>query len=425
MGRKDCDRRRQEARDAIIRFRCGIPIPGIPIQSRPRKASMPHVPASTALSRFRVLDLSRVRAGPTCVKQLADFGADVIKIESPPGIDANEGMGGPRDGADFQNLHRNKRSITLNLKLPEGREIFQRLAKKADVVVENYRPDVKYRLGVDYESLKAINPRIVLASISGFGQDGPYVARPGFDQIAQGMSGLMSVTGEPGKGPMRTGAAIADLTAGWHAALGIMTALLEREVSGEGQWVQSSLLMSGIALLDFQAARYLVEGEVPPQVGNDHPTSMPTSAYTTADGYINIGASGEGMWVRLCNSIARQDLLERAEFKGNGNRVKNRIALNAEINKTLKAKGSAEWIAILNEGGVPCGPIYTVDQVFADPQVQHLGCAAPIKHPRLGDIKLVNQPATLVAYAGDAGYRHAGNRRTHQRSAGRDRFQCC
>ena len=356
---------------------------------------MPHVPASTALSRFRVLDLSRVRAGPTCVKQLADFGADVIKIESPPGVDANEGMGGPRDGADFQNLHRNKRSITLNLKLPEGRDIFKRLAKKSDVVVENYRPDVKYRLGVDYESLKAINPRIILASISGFGQDGPYVSRPGFDQIAQGMSGLMSVTGEPGKGPMRTGAAIADLTAGWHAALGIMTALLEREVSGEGQWVQSSLLMSGIALLDFQAARYLVEGEVPPQVGNDHPTSMPTSAYTTSDGYINIGASGEGMWVRLCNSIGRPELLERAEFKGNSTRAKNRIALNAEINDTLKSKTSDEWIGILNDGGVPCGPIYTIDQVFADPQVRHLGAAAPIKHPRLGDIKLVNQPATL------------------------------
>ena len=356
---------------------------------------MPHVPASTALSRFRVLDLSRVRAGPTCVKQLADFGADVIKIESPPGVDANEGMGGPRDGADFQNLHRNKRSITLNLKLPEGREIFNRLAKKSDVVVENYRPDVKYRLGVDYESLKAINPRIILASISGFGQDGPYVSRPGFDQIAQGMSGLMSVTGEPGKGPMRTGAAIADLTAGWHAALGIMTALLEREVSGEGQWVQSSLLMSGIALLDFQAARYLVEGEVPPQVGNDHPTSMPTSAYTTSDGYINIGASGEGMWVRLCNSIGRPELLERAEFKGNSTRAKNRIALNAEINDTLKTKTSDEWIGILNDGGVPCGPIYTIDQVFADPQVRHLGAAAPIKHPKLGDIKLINQPATL------------------------------
>ncbi|MBK5105884.1 MAG: CoA transferase, partial [Burkholderiales bacterium] len=260
---------------------------------------MTHTPASTALSRFRVLDLSRVRAGPTCVKQLADFGADVIKIESPPSVDTSEGMGGPRNGPDFQNLHRNKRAMTLNLKLPEGREVFARLAKNADVVVENYRPDVKYRLGVDYESLKAINPRIILASISGFGQDGPYVARPGFDQIAQGMSGLMSVTGRPGEGPMRTGAAIADVSAGLYAALGVLTALLEREASGQGQWVQSSLLMAGIALLDFQAARYLMDGEVPPQVGNDHPTSMPTSAYTTSDGYINIGASGGAMWKRL------------------------------------------------------------------------------------------------------------------------------
>src|SRR5262245_7518782 len=202
-----------------------------------------------ALAHVRVIDLSRVRAGPTCVRQLADFGADVIKIETPPGVDPNEGMGGPRDGPDFQNLHRNKRSMTLNLKLPEGREVLYRLVRTADVVVENYRPDVKYRLGVDYDRLRALNPRIVLASISGFGQDGPYRERPGFDQIAQGMSGLMSVTGAPGQGPMRTGAAIADVTAGLLAALGIMTALLEREASGEGQWVQSSLLQAGIALM--------------------------------------------------------------------------------------------------------------------------------------------------------------------------------
>ena len=371
---------------------------------------MTHIPASTALSRFRVLDLSRVRAGPTCVKQLADFGADVIKIESPPGVDANEGMGGPREGPDFQNLHRNKRGMTLNLKLPEGREVFARLAKTADVVVENYRPDVKFRLGVDYESLQAINPRIILASISGFGQDGPYEKRPGFDQIAQGMSGLMSVTGFPGQGPMRTGAAIADVSAGLYAALGILTALLEREASGQGQWVQSSLLMSGIALLDFQAARYLMKGEVPPQVGNDHPTSMPTSAYTTADGYINIGASGEGMWVRLCQAIARPELLERAEFEGGANRAKNRIALNAELNKALVAKSSDEWIAALNEAGVPCGPIYTMDQVFADPQVQHLQAAAKVKHPLLGEIQVVNQavglsrtPATMASATPEIG----------------------
>ena len=371
---------------------------------------MTHIPASTALSRFRVLDLSRVRAGPTCVKQLADFGADVIKIESPPGMDANEGMGGPRAGPDFQNLHRNKRAMTLNLKLAEGREVFARLARTADVVVENYRPDVKFRLGIDYESLKAISPRIVLASISGFGQDGPYRERPGFDQIAQGMSGLMSVTGHPGQGPMRTGAAIADVSAGLYAALGILTALLEREVSGEGQWVQSSLLMSGIALLDFQAARYLMDGEVPGQVGNDHPTSMPTSAYATADGHINVGASGEGMWKRLCPAIGRAELLARAEFDGAAKRASNRSALNDELNAAFAAKKSEEWISILNAAGVPCGPIYSMDQVFADAQVQHLQAAAKVKHPLLGEIRLVNQavglsrtPATMASATPEIG----------------------
>src|SRR5881296_3856156 len=272
---------------------------------------MPKIAASTALSRLRILDLSRVRAGPTCVKQFADFGADVIKIESPPGVDPNEAMGGPREGPDMQNLHRNKRAMTLNLKLPEAREVLARLVKTADVVVENYRPDVKDRLGIDYKSLERINPRIILASISGF------------DQVAQGMSGLMSVTGLPGQGPVRTGAAIADMAAGLFAALGIMTALLEREASGRGQWVQSSLLQAGIALLDFQAARYLMKGEVPPQVGNDHPTSMPTSAYKTADGYINVACSGEGMWKRLCSVLGRQDLFAAPEFKDNEARAKN------------------------------------------------------------------------------------------------------
>jgi crotonobetainyl-CoA:carnitine CoA-transferase CaiB-like acyl-CoA transferase len=336
-----------------------------------------------------------VRAGPTCVKQFADFGADVIKIESPPGVDANEGMGGPRDGPDMQNLHRNKRAMTLNLKLPEAREVLYRLVKTADVVVENYRPDVKYRLGVDYESLAKVNPRIILASISGFGQDGPYQQRPGFDQIAQGMSGLMSVTGAPGQGPMRTGAAIADITAGLFAALGVMTALLERERSGRGQWVQSSLLQAGIALMDFQAARYLMKGEVPPQVGNDHPTSMPTSAYTTADGHINVAASGEGMWVRLCEAVGRKELLEAPEFKGGENRAKNRAALNRALNEALSRRSSAEWVEILNKAGVPCGPIYTVDQVFADAQVQHLHAASEVQHPRLGGLRILSQAVRL------------------------------
>ena len=356
---------------------------------------MPRIAASTALARLRILDFSRVRAGPTCVRQFADFGADVIKIESPPGVDPNEGMGGPRHGPDMQNLHRNKRSMTLNLKLPEARAVLERLVKTADVVVENYRPDVKYRLGIDYQSLEKINPRIILASISGFGQDGPYQDRPGFDQIAQGMSGLMSVTGVPGQGPMRTGAAIADIAAGLFAALGVMTALLERETSGKGQWVQSSLLQAGISLLDFQAARYLMKGEVPPQVGNDHPTSMPTSAYRTKDGHINVAASGEGMWAKLCKVIAREDLLESPDFKGLQKRAENRKKLNAAIDEALQKKTSAEWIEILNRVGVPCGPIYNVGEVFSDPQVQHLAAATEVEHPKLGRFKVLAQPARL------------------------------
>ena len=356
---------------------------------------MPAIAASSALSRLRILDFSRVRAGPSCVRQFADFGADVIKIESPPGVDPNENMGGPRDGPDMQNLHRNKRGMTLNLKLPQSREVLTRLVKTADVVVENYRPDVKSRLGIDYESLAKINPRIILASISGFGQDGPYRDRPGFDQIAQGMSGIMSVTGAPGEGPMRVGCAVADVGAGLFAALGIMTALLEREHSGRGQWVQSSLLQAQLFMLDFQAARWTMSGEVPGQAGNDHPTSMPTSAYKTADGYINVAASGDGMWTRICQLFGREDLAADERFKSNELRAKNRAALNAEMNKALATRSSAEWIEALNKIGVPCGPIYKMDQVFADPQVKHLGVAAEVNHPRLGRYRILNQAVKL------------------------------
>ena len=352
---------------------------------------MPRISASPALARFRILDLTRVRAGPTCVRHFADFGADVIKIEST----VVEDMGGPRDGPDFQNLHRNKRSMTLNLKAPEGREIFMRLVKTADVVVENYRPDVKDRLGIDYESLKRINRRIILASVSGFGQEGPYRDRPGFDQIAQGLSGIMSVTGHPGGGPMRVGAAVADVAAGLLAALGVVTALLERESSGEGQWVQSNLLQAGIQLLDFQAARYTMSGEVAPQSGNDHPTSMPTSAYATADGYMNVAATGSAMWMRLCEAIGRPDLAGHPDFSDAEGRAKNRKALNAEIDRALAKKTSAEWVEILNRAGVPCGPIYAMDKVFADPQVQHLQTAAEVEHPRLGRLRIINQPVKL------------------------------
>jgi crotonobetainyl-CoA:carnitine CoA-transferase CaiB-like acyl-CoA transferase len=352
---------------------------------------MPAITASPALSKLRILDLTRVRAGPTCVRQFADFGADVIKIENTEAED----MGGPRDGPDFQNLHRNKRSMTLNLKSAQGKEIFMRLVKTADVVVENYRPDVKDRLGIDYESLKKVNKRIILASISGFGQDGPYRARPGFDQIAQGLSGIMSVTGHPGEGPMRVGCAVADVGGGLLAALGIMTALLERENSGEGQWVQSSLLQAAIQLLDFQAARYTMSGEVPEQVGNDHPTSMPTSAYTTADGHLNVAASGTKMWRSVCDAIGRPELFDHADFRTAEDRAKNRKALNVEMNRGFAQKTSAEWVEIMNKAGVPCGPIYRMDQVFADPQVKHMGIAAEVAHRRLGKVRLISQPVRL------------------------------
>lgn len=345
-----------------------------------------------ALARFRVVDLTRVRAGPTAVRQLADWGAQVVKIETPS---AEGDMGGPRQGPDFQNLHRNKRSLTLNLKEPRGRDILLRLVRDADVLVENYRPDVKTRLGIDYETLRSENPRLVYASISGFGQDGPYSKRPGFDQIAQGMGGLMSITGLPGQGPVRVGIPIADLGAGLYCALGILTALLEREVSGEGQWVQSSLLTAQIALLDFQAARWLATGEVPKQAGNDHPTSIPTGVFPTADGNINIACAGEAIWRRLCDTLGLQPLTTDARFSNGGARSKNRVELNALIGDVTRGRSSSHWVEALNAAGVPCGPINAIDEVFADPQVQHLGMAQEVEEPAEGPKRLVGQPIRL------------------------------
>ncbi len=355
---------------------------------------MSFTPASQALARFKVLDLTRVRAGPTAARQLADWGADVIRIELPKGLDESD-MGGPRHGPDFQNLHRNKRSLTLNLKEPDGVAIFKKMAESADVVIENYRPDVKFRLGIDYEAIRAVNKRIVYGSISGFGEDGPYRERPGFDQIAQGMGGLMSITGLPGQGPVRVGIPVADLSAGIFCAMGILVALLEREVSGEGQWVQSSLLGAQISLLDFQAARWLIAGDVPGQAGNDHPTSIPTGVFPTSDGHINIAASGKHIFARFCQTLGLSHLLEDPRFAEDSGRSQNRAAINQIISDVTRRQSSAELIARLNGAGVPCGPINRMDEVFADPQVQHLGMAAPVHHPALGDIAVVNQAIKL------------------------------
>lgn len=345
------------------------------------------------LSRFTVLDFTRVRSGPTATRQLGDWGARVIKIEQPPAVAGEEdGFIGGRLSSDFQNLHRNKESITLNLKKPEAREIMRRLVLKADVVAENYRPDVKKRLGIDYETLAAINPRIVYGSISGFGQTGPYAQRPGVDQIAQGMSGIMSVTGKPGEGPMRVGTAIGDVTAGLYLAFGILAALLERDVSGKGQAVDTSLMEGLIALMDFQSAVWLMEGKVPQQQGNDHPKSMPTSAFKTSDGYINIGCGDQTRWERLARALGKPELIERPEYLDGAQRSVNRETLKAELSAVFETKPMAYWVDMLNAQSVPCGPIYRVDQVFADPQVRHQGMAAKVKHPELGDIELVGQP---------------------------------
>src|SRR5438132_2515154 len=349
---------------------------------------------SFPLARFKVLDLTRARAGPTCVRQLVDWRAQAIKLEMPGGR-TGDGMGGNRHGFDFQNLHRNKRSLTLNLRDPEGVAIFKKLARDADIVVENYRPGVKERLGIDYKTLRTINPRLIYGSISGFGQSGPYRDRPGVDQIAQGMGGLMSITGVPGQGPVRVGIPIADLCSGIFLAQGILVARLERETTGQGKWVHTSLLEAMLSMLDFQASRWLMSGEVAPQAGNNHPTGIPTGVFETKDGHINIAASGEDLYARFCGAIQRPDLFTDERFATSKARSKNRDTLMDVLMPVTRTKTSAEWITLLNDAGVPCGPIYKINESFADPQVQHLKMAQPVTSPVLGDLTILGHPVSF------------------------------
>jgi crotonobetainyl-CoA:carnitine CoA-transferase CaiB-like acyl-CoA transferase len=350
---------------------------------------------SLPLEPYSVIDLTRARSGPTCVRQLAEMGARVVKVESREQDDFT------RDEFDFQNLHRNKRSMTLDLKHPKGVEVLKRLVAKSDVLVENFRPDVKHRLGIDYETLSKVNPRLVYASISGFGQSGPYRDRPGYDQIAQGLGGLMSVTGLPGQGPVRVGIPVADLTAGMFLAHGVLVALLERERSGKGQWVHTSLLEAMVRMLDFQTTRWLIGKEIPPQAGNDHPTGIPTGVFKTADGHMNIAASGQHMYRRLCEALDVKHLVDDPRFKTPQDRSKNRLACNAELEKATATKTSAEWVDILNKAGVPCGPILDVKQMFEDEQIRHLKLATPVQHPRLGEQQVQNLPVTLSRTPGE------------------------
>ncbi len=348
-----------------------------------------------ALERFTILDLTRVRSGPTAVRQLADWGANVIKVEMPEKLD-DSGLGGPREGPDFQNLHRNKRSLSLNLKSKKGLVIFKKLANAADVIVENYRPDVKFRLGIDYESLKKTNKKLVYASISGFGQEGPYKNRPGFDQIAQGMGGLMSITGSPDGPPMRVGIPIADLTAGLFCAQGILLALLEREASGEGQWIQTSLLQAQAFMLDFQATRWLMDAEVAGQAGNNHPTIIPMGVFETADGHMNIAGGGQVMWQRLCNALDLPELIKHPDYERPEDRSDNRDRLNLLLEEKTRTKNTKYWVEYLNKNNVPCGEINSIDQVFNDPQMKHLGMAQKINSTERGEIELVGQPINMT-----------------------------
>jgi crotonobetainyl-CoA:carnitine CoA-transferase CaiB-like acyl-CoA transferase len=355
---------------------------------------MPHMPASSALSRFRVIDLTQVRAGPTACRQLADWGADVIQVQMPDHMRGDDTLGG-QDGSDYQYTHRNKRSITLNLKEPEGIAILKRLIASADVVVENFRPDVKSRLGIDYDTLSKDHPGLVYASISGFGQSGPLAQRPGFDQIAQGMSGLMSVTGKAGDGPMRVGIPIADLCAGVFAAQGVLVALLERDASGKGQWLHTSLLESMIYMMDFQNSRWLIDGDIPTQAGNYHPTSIPTGVYKAKDGYMNIAVFGSKIWERFCDILGAPEWVTDERYKDKQGRSINRDSINAEINRRLAAQDCAYWVERFNEGGVACGLINDVKGVFEEPQVQHLGIVKDVVSIHHGPQKMVGQPVQL------------------------------
>jgi crotonobetainyl-CoA:carnitine CoA-transferase CaiB-like acyl-CoA transferase len=350
------------------------------------------------LSRFKVIDLTLARAGPSCVRTLADWGADVIRVEPPPADGETDELAGRRDGSDFQNLHRNKRAITLNLKTDAGREILMQLAEKADVVVENMRPGVTRRLGVDYEAVRKRNPRIVYGSISGFGQYGPYTSRPSIDQIAQGMSGIMSVTGIRGQGPVRVGVAVTDIMAGAFLAQGILIALLDREVSGEGRWVQTSLIESGLTLLDFQATRWLMDKKIPPQEGNNHPTNTPMGLFPTADSFLNIAATSNKNFRKFCALIDRDKMATDPRFATSALRGRNKEALNELIAGALRAKTSREWFEIIVAAGLPCGPVYSIKDAFADPQVRELRIARSVTHPRLGEIELVAQPCEMTGF---------------------------
>ncbi|MFT4712610.1 MAG: crotonobetainyl-CoA:carnitine CoA-transferase CaiB-like acyl-CoA transferase [Candidatus Azotimanducaceae bacterium] len=360
------------------------------------------------LTGYKVLDLTIARAGPTAVRLLADWGADVVRIEPTVATGPNNSLSGPHEGSDQQNLHRNKRGLALNLKHPAGAVVFKRMVAKSDIVVENFRSDVKQRLGIEYEDLKKENPGIILASISGFGQTGPYQHRPGVDQIVQGSSGLMSVTGAPGAGPMRAGIAVSDTSAGMFLGQGILLALLHRMKTGEGQWVHTSLLEAMLSKLDFQGSRYTMDGEIAAQEGNFHPTLAPMGMYAASDGYVNLAASSGKMWINFCKTLDAQHLLESPQYANGRDRYENREQLNREVNELCQKFSMTELVEKLNAVGVPCGPINNIGEAFEDEQVKHLRMVKPAHHDLRGDLSLVRSPINLSLFPESDRFLRAG-----------------
>lgn len=346
------------------------------------------------LDGYKVLDLTIARAGPAAVRLLSDWGADVIRIEAPRG--SGDFTGG-NDDPDAQNLHRNKRGLGLNLKSPDGLKLFMQLVEKSDIIVENFRKDVKFRLGIDYESVRQINPKIIYGSISGYGQDGPYSEMPAVDQVIQGMSGLMSITGEPGEGPMRVGVAISDTSAGMFLGQGILLALLHREKTGEGQWVHTSLLEAMLSKLDFQGARYTMNGEVPRQEGNNHPTNAPMGLFETADGLVNLAASTGKMFSAFAESVGHSELVTDERFATAKLRYKNRKEVWSAVNEITRKFTTKELVSLANEAGCPCGPIYSIQEAFEDSHVKALKMVKAAPHKERGHVDLVRSPINLSA----------------------------
>jgi len=366
------------------------------------------------LGRFKVLDLTHARAGPVAVRQLSDWGAQVYRIERVESDQINDGLVGRRMQGDFQNLHRNKRSIGLDLKSPLGHEIFMRLAADADVIIENMRPDVKFRLKIDYETVRKVNPRLVYGSISGYGQDGPKGQHGLVDQIAQGIGGMMSITGMPGQGPLRVGIAIADITTGMFLAHGILVALLGREATGQGTWVKTSLLQSMVAMLDNQAMKYLTTGVVPKAVGNDHPFWAPMGTFETGDGeYMNVAASTQRLFARFCDAADLRHLVDDERFNSPDRRKANAEQIKAIVAARLKERPVVEWIERLNAAGVPCGPVLNVKQVLEDPQVQHLRVTRPV-NPTADAMKVLASPIDIEGATKDV-YRETPDIGEHSR----------